>query len=335
MNRATLPAQAHAIRATTSRLKASDRFSHLLARWRVNRAGQKVEPGLYKLGSPGADSPVFVSANYKLSFDVLRSSLAGVDCYILVLDTKGVNVWCAAGKGTFGTDELVSRVQEAGLAEIVRHRRLILPQLGAPGVAAHLVKKRSGFRVVYGPVRASDIPAFLKSGEASAEMRRVHFPAGDRLKLVPVELVGATPYALAAAILLWLTGGIAAAAAAIAAVVAGTVLFPVLLPWIPTPNFATKGFLLGGVVAVPFVLAQLLGGGELPQRYLWAIPYMLMMPPTTAFLALNFTGASTFTSRSGVVREIYAYAPLMAWMFGGGLAACAAFAIVAALGGPL
>ena len=118
-------------------------------------------PGLYALGSPTPESPVFVSANYTLSFDALRSALAGVDGYILVLDTHGINVWCAAGKGTFGTDELVNRIQVTGLKDIVNHRTLILPQLAAPGVAAHQVRKRSGFKVEYGPVRAEDLPEYL------------------------------------------------------------------------------------------------------------------------------------------------------------------------------
>ena len=76
----------------------------------------RVEPGLYAVGSPTADSPVLVSANYKMSFDRLRSALPGVDAWILVLDTKGINVWCAAGKGTFGTDELVRRIEAARAA---------------------------------------------------------------------------------------------------------------------------------------------------------------------------------------------------------------------------
>jgi CO dehydrogenase/acetyl-CoA synthase gamma subunit (corrinoid Fe-S protein) len=71
----------------------------------------------------------------------------------LILDTKGINVWCAAGKGTFGTDELVSRISKTGLSKIILHRKLVLPQLGAPGVSAHEVTKQTGFSVVYGPVR--------------------------------------------------------------------------------------------------------------------------------------------------------------------------------------
>src|SRR5512136_881089 len=155
-----------------SRLTASDRWDHVLARIGVKRGEHRVEPGLYALGSPTPESPVFVSANYTLSFDALRSSLDGIDGYILVLDTKGINVWCAAGKGTFGTEEVIKRVQDTELSQVVSHRRLILPQLGAPGVSAHEVQKRTGFKVDYGPVRASDIPRYLSKGP-DAEMRRV------------------------------------------------------------------------------------------------------------------------------------------------------------------
>ncbi len=62
---------------------------------------------------------MLVSGNYKLSFDHLRGSLAGRDAWILVLDTHGINVWCAAGKGLFGTDEVVRWVEAVGLSSLV------------------------------------------------------------------------------------------------------------------------------------------------------------------------------------------------------------------------
>jgi hypothetical protein len=176
------------IKPTTSVLTFADYWDHILARWRVNRTRHRVEPGLYSLGNPTPESPVFVTANYTLSFDALRSALKGIDGYILVLDTKGINVWCAAGKGTFGTDELVFRIAATRLHEVVKHRVVILPQLGAPGVAAHEVKKRAHFKVEYGPVRAEDLPEYLKTHAAAPEMRRVHFTLKDRITLIPVEL---------------------------------------------------------------------------------------------------------------------------------------------------
>jgi hypothetical protein len=320
---------------TTSTLTWANRWDHVLARWGVRRGEHRVEPGLYALGRPTPNSPVFVTANYTLSFDALRSALSSIDGYVLVLDTYGVNVWCAAGKGTFGTDELVRRVEATHLPEVVHHRTLILPQLGAAGVSAHAVKQRSGFIVEYGPVRAADLPEYLKTYQATPEMRQVRFDLRDRLVLVPVEAVHVCLPMLLAALVLYFVGGLLAAGAAVAAVLAGVALFPILLPWLPTRDFSSKGFILGGLVALPFALATFF---QNPDAAWWlraggALAYMLAMPPVTAFLALNFTGATPFTSRSGVRREIFTYVPLMAWTLGIGIVLTLACVLVRVLGG--
>jgi hypothetical protein len=320
----------------SSTISLSDRWDHFLARWGVRRAGHRVEPGLYALGRPTPESPVFVTANYTLSFDALRSALNGIDGYILVLDTEGVNVWCAAGRGTFGTDELARRIQVTELSEVVSHRELILPQLGAPGVSAHEVRKRTGFSVQYGPVRASDLPAYLETRRATPEMRRVAFGILDRVVLIPVELVHVfLPTLVAAAVLYFAAGGLVAVGMA-AAVMAGVGLFPILLPWIPTREFSTKGFVLGAATGAPFSWAIVLAKQADPpwMALLWGGAYLLMAMPTTAFLALNFTGSTPFTSRTGVRREIQRYTRVMAGMFSGGTIAMLAlivFRLAAAL----
>lgn len=94
-----------------------------------------VDPGLYGIGDPDPESPVLVTANYKMSFDLLKRAVSGLDAWILVLDTFGINVWCAAGKGTFGTDESVDRIESSGLGDVVSHRRLIVPQSVPPAYA--------------------------------------------------------------------------------------------------------------------------------------------------------------------------------------------------------
>ena len=303
------------VRITDSKITFANRLDHFLARWGMNRMRHRVEPGLYRLGNPTTESPVFASANYTLSFDAVRSALAGFDAYILVLDTKGINVWCAAGKGTFGTDELVGRIDATGLAGIVTHRRIIVPQLGAPGISAHDVQRRSGFKVEYGPVRARDLPEYIRTGKANLKMRTVQFPIRDRIVLAPVELVHVVFPTIVIAAVLWFLAGPVAALAAISAVVAGTVLFPVLLPLIPTKDFSTKGLLLGGVVAIPFA-ATFGSAPTLPgwARLIAAITPLLIIPAVTAYLALNFTGSTTFTSRTGVRMEIYRYIPIMTIM---------------------
>ena len=306
---------------TDHQIRLKDILDHLQARWGIKRMKHKVEPGLYKLGDPGPESPVFVTANYTLSFDALRSSLKDIDGYILVLNTFGINVWCAAGKGTFGTEELIRKIDETNLAEIISHRNLILPQLGAPGVSAHIVKERSGFTIKYGPVRAGDIPEYLSTKKVSAEARRVKFTLGDRLTLVPVELVQVILPMIILAVVLFFTVGLIPALALAGAVIAGTALFPAMLPWLPTKNFSTKGFILGGFVASVFGLAHVLGSLYQPLVYILVstLAYVITLPPVTAFLSLNFTGATTFTSRSGVRKEINTYFPVMVWMAGVGL----------------
>jgi acetyl-CoA decarbonylase/synthase complex subunit gamma len=295
------------------------------ARWALNRMDYAVSPGLYAAGNPGPESPVLVTANYKLSFDHLRKWLPGRDVWILVLDTKGINVWCAAGKGTFGTDELVRRVQISGLERIVTHRKLILPQLGAPGVCAHQVKDRCGFRVIYGPVRAKDLPTFLDAGfKADPEMRRVHFGLRDRTILIPVEVVVGVKYMLlAAAILLLLSGfnlhgyalervrstGMQSAALVLIGFLSGAVLGPLLLPWLPGRSFALKGGILGAAI---FGLLFMSGFGTtlISQPILHTVCWALMIPTLASFTVMNFTGASTFTSLSGVLREMRIAVPI-------------------------
>jgi len=321
------------VKTTDSTITLANRIDHILARWGYKRSDHRVQPGLFILGTPNADSPVFASANYTLSFDILRSSLKGHDGYILVLDTKGINVWCAAGKGTFGTDELVRRIESTGLSEIVSHRKIIVPQLGAPGVSAPEVQRRSGFRIVYGPVRAENLPEFLKTGTATQEMRRVQFSAYDRLVLTPVELVQVILPGIITTVVLWFLAGPVASLSVVAAIMTGTILFPVLLPFIPTKDFSTKGLILGVVVAIPFALAYV----SVPTLPGWAqvagaVVPLLVIPPVVAYLALNFTGSTTFTSRTGVKKEIFRYIPVMAALSGAGVVIGIALGVLRVMG---
>jgi len=116
----------------------------------------------------------------------------------------------------------------------------------------------------------------------------------------------------------------------LAAVLAGIVLFPILLPWLPTHNFSTKGFILGGLAALPFAASVFLRhpGWSWYRQAGQALEFLLAMPAVTAFLALNFTGSTTFTSRSGVKREMFAYIPAMAWTFGIGIVFAVVFVFI-------
>ena len=299
----------------STNLGGNDRKGGILARWTNKRMGYRVTPGLYAVGNPGTESQVLVSANYKLSFDALRKELTGIDAWMLVLDTKGINVWCAAGKGTFGTDEIVHRVKMVNLEEVVSHKKLILPQLGAPGVAAHKVKEKSGFKVIYGPVYAKDLPLFLDNGlKKSPQMRRVHFTMKDRLTLVPMEVIPGLIYGLYILIpvlILDLLKGEAItrnllvdSSVWLVTILAGGLVMPLLMPWIPGRSFAWKGWLTGLVFAA--AAGYLFCDGPMEMAIM-----MLFFPPLASYIAVNFTGSSTFTSLSGVVKELKYALPLM------------------------
>lgn len=304
-----------------TRLATADRLGTWKVRWAIGRMEYTVPPGLYGIGNPTAASPVFVSSNYKLSFDRLRSRLDGLDGWLLVLDTDGINVWCAAGKGTFGTDELVRRAESVRLAEIVSHKKLIVPQLGAPGVSAHEVKRRSGFSVVYGPVRAEDIPAFLEKGlKATPEMRLVRFPMRDRIALIPVEIVTWLWYVLGAMVIMALLSGVGPdiysparilfpglfqAALLFGVFLSSAILTPALLPWLPGRPFSVKGAWIG----LAFFLVLYICHPQPLVNIFRAGAWLFLAPAIASFVAMNFTGASTYTSLSGVLREIRMAAP--------------------------
>ncbi|NLJ46642.1 MAG: acetyl-CoA synthase subunit gamma [Treponema sp.] len=291
-----------------TRLSPRDRLGAVKVRWGFGRGAYRVLPGLYAAGKPGPDSPVFVTANYKLSFDALRSSLAGIDGWVLVLDTKGVNVWCAAGKGTFGTGELVSRIAKTRLGALVRHRELVLPQLGATGVSAPELARRTGWRVVWGPVRARDIRPWLEAGRVKTEdMRRITFTLRERLAVAPVELVHSWPLAAAGLVLAalyglpadgsWSSRALPAAVLLAGLVPVGALAFPALLPRLPGRAFSVKGAVLGAAWAA--ACAAFFGLSPTASA-----SGILVAAPVTAFLGMNFTGSSTFTCQTGALAEV-------------------------------
>ena len=299
-------------------LTPSDHLGMWKARWGIGRMSYIVAPGLYAVGQPGTESEVLVTCNYRMTFDLLRRAVAGLDVWILVLDTKGINVWCAAGKGTFGTDELVGRVDSSGLSSVVDHRRLIVPQLGAVGVAAHQVKERSGFRVAYGPVELADIPAYLQAGrKATPAMRQKQFPIRERITIAPMELIPASKWILIFTLLLAGLAGLAGPGSLVAdtmrfgleafilltlGVVSGAVLVPIFLPWLPGRAFSAKGAVIGAIVSMVLPLMT-----SLPSLQLAA--WSLIIIALSSFLAMNFTGSSTYTSLSGVKREMKVAVP--------------------------
>ena len=300
-------------RVTVS-LTMRDKLGTIGARTGFSRNNYKITPGLYCIGSPDATSPVLVTANYKLSFDALRKELAGINSWLLVIDTRGINVWCAAGKGTFSAEEIAYQVHRANLDRIVTHNEILLPQLSANGVAAHELKKLCGFKARFGPILAAHLPKFLQAGVADEEMRSVTFNLRERAVLIPLEICMLWKQLGAVALIIFTLSGISPGYfsptlalnrsilmiyATLAAILAGAVATPLLLPWLPLRQFWLKGAIMGSVASsLPLYIGiHSTGSIEKLAICLWTIC-------CASYLAMNFTGSTPFTSLSGVAKEI-------------------------------
>jgi hypothetical protein len=150
----------------------------------------KIEPGLYAVGRPDPNSAVLVTGNFDLTVRRLVRAIDGrVSAWVLVVDSAGINVWCAAGGGFLNAERVIGALRVSELGEIVHHRDLILPQLCANGVDGWLIRRETGWKVYWGPVRAENLPEYLAADKVKTDaMRWVRFPLKDRLEMVTATL---------------------------------------------------------------------------------------------------------------------------------------------------
>jgi len=160
--------------------------------------------------------------------------------------------------------------------------------------------------------------------KATPEMRTVEFPFWERMKLVPVELSYGRYYLLLVpALFILLSGlnrngysadlafadGLRASFNLVVAYLAGLAVTPLLLPWIPFRRFALKGLLVGWIFTFVLYILHMTGQGRIENA-----SWFLMIGGLSSFLAMNFTGSSTFTSLSGVQKEMKTALPLQIGM---------------------
>lgn len=226
----------------------------------------KVEPRLYRVGHPDQTSPVLATGNFDLTVRRVVRALDGkVDCWLLVADSGGINVWCAAGGGYFTADKVIAAVRASGVQNVVDHHALILPQLCANGVDGWRIREELGWGVHWGPVRAEDIPVYLEAGRRKTdETRWITFPVRDRLEMVLATLgfyglLILLPVALLWRSLFW----------PVAVSMVGLSLFyAVTVPWLPGRDGLAKAVPLAGIaLAGLYVYSSFFG--HLPPRQLF------------------------------------------------------------------
>jgi NAD-dependent dihydropyrimidine dehydrogenase PreA subunit len=139
--------------------------------------------GLIRIGNPDRTSPVLLTCNYHLTVLRVKRELKGMNAYLLVANSRGINVWCSATGGLFTNHDVISVLKTSGIEKLVDHRSVILPQLAATGIELRTILKKTGWRATFGPVYIKDIRAFLSGGEKSRRMREVQFDSRQRLEM--------------------------------------------------------------------------------------------------------------------------------------------------------
>jgi ferredoxin len=140
--------------------------------------------GYQRIGNPDENSPVLLTCNFHLTILRLKKATRGLDYHLLVANSKGINVWCAAAGGVLNNHSVISVLKTSGIEEKVNHRKVILPQLAAPGIESKMIQKNTEWKILWGPVDAKDIPDFMKANyEKTKDMKQVKFGLVQRIEM--------------------------------------------------------------------------------------------------------------------------------------------------------
>lgn len=202
-----------------------------------------VPPAVYELGRPGLNAPVLLTGNFLASVDAVCSAMAERDAYLIVEDTDGWNVWCAADAGLFNAEKAAAEIELYGLDELVAAHRVIVPRLG--GRVHEPLAALTGWQVSVGPIEARDLPLFLDRG-MDPQMRsltRLYRPR-ERLRVGVLTLVQLPLFLLPLRLL-----PVRLRRPAWRFALAAGCLLPLAHDRLPGRTGVTKGALLGGAVA--------------------------------------------------------------------------------------
>jgi SAM-dependent methyltransferase len=123
-----------------------------------------IRSGLYRLGKPNSASPLFLTSSFYMTFKAVVKALQGRDCWLLVEDSEGWNVWCATDAGVFNAEKACALIRAYDLGAILDNNEppsIVIPRLG--GKIARRLKELSGWEVIKGPIQARDLPEFIEN----------------------------------------------------------------------------------------------------------------------------------------------------------------------------
>jgi NAD-dependent dihydropyrimidine dehydrogenase PreA subunit len=262
------------------------------------------KPRLIVFGKPGRSSPVLVTVNSALTVRRLSKALKGENCYLLVAPAGGINVWCGSVGGHFTIESIISIIKTSNIAQLVDHRRLILPQLCAPSITSKELNARVGWGAQFGPIRAEDIREYLANGKKlTPAMTDICYSVKTRLEMA-VAMSGSiiVRYSILPLVVfgLW---GLSRFATSVFLASAGLHLFSEKLPG----SSNTRKAILIGVILGPTLLFLSWTTGQVP---VWqSFSLMMLLTGATLLVGSAYSGYTPFKQCS-YSRQFYGYPPL-------------------------
>ncbi len=275
-----------------------------------------IEPGIYRSGNPTNESPIIVTANYIYTYIRVMNDLKGIDAWVLCVDSRGINVWCAARGGDFGNEQLIEAVQATNIQKFSNKKTLILPQLSAGGVSAPLLHKQSSsfpYKIKYGPVWSKHLPQYLKEHPARKpdKMKLAKFTFSHRLRagishttflfrkifLIVLAVIALLLLVFGKLDMLWIVGELAIG------VIITNGLLSILFPLTNfTRKFVIKGVVIGiiNVLCLGFLLLIV------HQSIIFVLLNICFIFWLAFFSTMSFSGSTMATSP----REIYDEYPI-------------------------
>ncbi|MHA2073597.1 MAG: corrinoid protein-associated methyltransferase CpaM [Candidatus Hodarchaeales archaeon] len=275
----------------------------------ILRAGSvliPMEPGLYIFGNPTNKSPVLVTANYQLTVGLVSSALQDQEVYLLVADSMGENVWCAARGDKFGNREVAEVIKATRIEELVEHTNLVLPQLSAGGVNHRELKSKLGWKGKFGPIYAKDIPKYLETGKKTVAQRTVSFSLKERIEMAIQQSFFLSKFFFFWIFLFGIAGKLILPTVSVFNI--AILLFPLLwivyiifafiFPFFPTASFLKRGILYGGLLIIPFAgigasLGSIITIGQ------WTVLGFVL----GTFLGMDYSGASPISKPTEIDNE--------------------------------
>lgn len=119
--------------------------------------------GVYKVGEPGENSPVYVTTNFSLTYFSVMGEVeaSGRPSWVIVCDSEGLSVLTAWAAGKFDAEKIAKTVKSSGIEDKIKHRKIIIPGYVAV-LMGELEDELSGWKIMVGPKDAVDISSYIK-----------------------------------------------------------------------------------------------------------------------------------------------------------------------------